>query len=81
MARIPDAESADLARNAGLEVLPGKVGAVNPATRYYLPGTNRSQGFRVLPQGAPGQGGVKSGPYLKYFGGPVHNSRVPLGMP
>ena len=42
MARIPDAELADLARNAGLEVLPGKVSAVNPATRYYLPGWGRS---------------------------------------
>ena len=49
----------DLAKNAGCEVMPGKVGATNPATRYYLPGTNRSQGFRVLPQGVPGQAGSR----------------------
>ncbi|WP_436698715.1 polymorphic toxin-type HINT domain-containing protein [Nocardioides sp. BYT-33-1] len=71
----------DLARNAGFEVRAGSASAKNPATRYYLPGTNGSQGFRVLPQGVPGQPGVKSGAYLKYFGGPLHGTRVPLGMP
>ncbi len=71
----------DLARNAGLEIKPGKAGGANPATRYYQPGTNRSEGFRVLPQGVSGQGGVKSGPYLKYVGGPHHNTRVPLRKP
>jgi hypothetical protein len=71
----------DLARNAGFEVRAGSASAKNPATRYYLPGTNGSQGFRVLPQGVPGQPGVKSGTYLKYFGGPLHGTRVPLGMP
>lgn len=71
----------DLARNAGFEVRAGSASAMNPATRYYLPGTNGSQGFRVLPQGVPGQPGVKSGAYLKYFGGPLHDTRVPLGTP
>lgn len=71
----------DLARNAGFEVRAGSASAKNPATRYYLPGTNGSQGFRVLPQGVPGQPGVKSGAYLKYFGGPLHGTRVPLGKP
>lgn len=71
----------DLARNAGFEALPGRAGGANPATRYYLPGTNRSQGFRVLPRGVAGQTGVKSGPYLKYFGGPLHGTYVPLGAP
>jgi hypothetical protein len=68
----------DLARNAGLEVLPGKASATNPATRYYVPGTNRSVGFRVLPGGVAGQSGIKAGPYLRYFGGPRAGQRVPL---
>lgn len=43
--------------------------------------TNGSQGLRVLPRrGVPGQPGVMSGAYLKYFGGPLHGTRVPLGM-
>ena len=71
----------DLARNAGFDVLPGKAGASNPATRYYVPGTNGSVGFRVLPRGVAGQTGVKSGPYLKYFGGPLADTYVPLGAP
>ncbi len=71
----------DLARNAGFEIRAGSASAKNPATRYYLPGTNGSQGFRVLPQGVPGQPGVKSGAYLKYFGGPLHGTPVQLGMP
>ena len=68
----------DLAVNAGYEVLPGKANASNPATRYYVPGTNRSVGFRVLPGGVAGQTGVKAGPYLKYFGGPTAGLRIPL---
>ena len=71
----------DLARNAGFEVLPGKASAANPATRYYVPGTNRSEGFRVLPGGVAGQSGTKGGAYLRYFGGRLHGQRVPLGMP
>ncbi|GEK17052.1 Hint domain-containing protein [Cellulomonas persica] len=68
----------DLARNAGYEVLPGRAGAANPATRYYAPGTNRSVGFRVLPEGVTGQSGVKAGPYLRFFGGPNAGQRIPL---
>jgi len=68
----------DLAVNAGYDVLPGKVSASNPATRYYVPGTNRSVGFRVLPGGVAGQTGIKAGPYLKFFGGPNDSLRVPL---
>jgi hypothetical protein len=68
----------DLARNADFEVLPGKTGAANPATRYYLRGTNRSVGFRVLPEGVAGQSGVKAGPYLKFFGGPNDGLRIGL---
>jgi len=68
----------DLAQNAGYEVKPGKASAANPATRYYLPGTNNSEGFRVLPEGVAGQGGVKGGAYLRYFGGPNNGIRVPL---
>jgi hypothetical protein len=49
----------DLASNAGYEVLPGKAGAANPAIRYYLPGTNGSAGFRILPGGVAGQDGIK----------------------
>jgi RHS repeat-associated protein len=71
----------DLARNAGFESKPGKLGAANPATRYYKPGTNQSEGFRVLPRGVSGQPGIKSGPYLRYFGGPNAGQRVPLGDP
>lgn len=71
----------DLARNAGFLVRAGSASAKNPATRYYRPGTNGSQGFRVLPQGVPGQTGVKSGAYLKYFGGPLHGKRIPLETP
>jgi hypothetical protein len=71
----------DLARNAGFEVLPGKASAANPATRYYVPGTNRSEGFRVLPGGVAGQSGIKGGAYLRYFGGRLAGQRVPLGMP
>jgi hypothetical protein len=69
----------DLARNAGYEVLPGKVGAANPATRYYAPGTNGSVGFRILPQGVAGQSGVNAGPYLRFFGGPNAGQRISLG--
>jgi len=69
----------DLARNAGYEVLPGKAGAANPATRYYAPGTNRSVGFRVPPEGVAGQSGLKAGPYLRFFGGPNAGQRIPLG--
>ncbi len=68
----------DLARNAGYDVLPGKTGAANPATRYYVPGTNGTVGFRVLPSGVAGQEGVKGGPYLKYFCGQNDGLRVPL---
>ena len=71
----------DLARNAGMDVRPGKAGATNPATRYYFPGTNGSEGFRVLPQGVAGQVGIKGGAYLKYFGGELHGTRVPLDTP
>lgn len=69
----------DLARSAGYEVLPCRAGAANPATRYYVPGTNRSVGFRVLPDGVAGQSGVKAGPYLRFFGGPNAGQRIPLG--
>jgi len=69
----------DLASNAGYEVLAGRAGAANPATRYYAPGTNRSVGFRVLPEGVAGQAGVKGGPYLRFFGGTNAGQRIPLG--
>ena len=69
----------DLAKNAGYDILPGKAGAANPATRYYLPGTNNSVGFRVLPDGVAGQAGIKGGPYLKFFGGDLGGLRIPLG--
>lgn len=68
----------DLARSAGYDVQPGKVGAANPATRYYVPGTNGSVGFRVLPRGVVGQSGIKGGPYLRYFGGSNAGQRVTL---
>jgi hypothetical protein len=68
----------DLAANAGYDVLSGKVGASNPSTRYYVPGTNGSTGFRVLPSGVAGQTGIKAGPYLKFFGGPNNGLRIPL---
>jgi hypothetical protein len=71
----------ELARNAGYEVLPGKAGAANPATRYYRPGTNKSVGFRVLPGGVEGQAGVKGGAYLKFFGGDLGGQRITLGSP
>lgn len=71
----------DLARNARFDVFPGKASAKNPATRYYVPGTNGSEGFRVLPGGVAGQSGIKGGPYLKYFGGARAGLRVPLGSP
>jgi YD repeat-containing protein len=66
------------AREAGYDVVPGRASAANPATRYYVPGTNRSVGFRVLPEGVAGQGGVKSGAYLRYVGGPNAGVGVPL---
>jgi hypothetical protein len=68
----------DLARNAGLEVESGSASAANPATRYYLPGTRQSVGFRVLPRGVAGQTGAKGGPYLRYFGGLNGNQLVEL---
>ncbi len=71
----------DLARNAGYEIKAGSASATNPATRYYLPGTRGSQGFRVLPEGVPGQEGIKAGPYLKFFGGPLHDTGVGLSWP
>ncbi|MGH3713694.1 MAG: HNH endonuclease signature motif containing protein [Micromonosporaceae bacterium] len=52
-----------------------------PATRYYMPGTNGSVGFRVLPGGVSGQSGIKGSAYLRYFGGPLAGIRVPLGVP
>ncbi|MFY9264946.1 MAG: RHS repeat-associated core domain-containing protein, partial [Solirubrobacterales bacterium] len=67
-----------IARRAGYEVRPGKLGGANPATRYYKPGTNRSEGFRVRPRGVDGQGGLKGGPYVKFFGGKHHGKRIPL---
>jgi hypothetical protein len=69
----------DLARNGGYDILPGKAGQSNPATRYYTPGTNKSTGFRVLPGGVAGQDGVKGGAYLRYSGGLNGDKRVPLG--
>jgi hypothetical protein len=71
----------DLARNAGYDILPGKAGAANPATRYYVPGTNGSVGFRVLPSGVAGQTGIKGGAYLRFFGGPFAGLRIPLASP
>jgi hypothetical protein len=71
----------DLAGNAGYDIVPGKAGAANPATRYYLPGTNKSVGFRVLPDGVAGQTGIKGGAYLKFFGGALGGLRIPLGSP
>lgn len=71
----------DLARNAGYDILPGKAGAVNPATRYYLPGTNGSVGFRVLPGGVAGQTGIKGGAYLRFFGESSAGLRIPLESP
>lgn len=68
----------DLATNAGYDTLPGKAGAANPATRYYVPGTNGSVGFRVLPSGVAGQAGIKGGAYLRFFGGPNAGLRIPL---
>ena len=71
----------DLATNAGYDMLPGKAGAANPATRYYLPGTNGSVGFRVLPGGVAGQAGIKGSAYLRFFGGPFAGLRIPLASP
>jgi hypothetical protein len=71
----------DLARNAGYDVTPGKAGAANPATRYYMPGTNGSVGFRILPGGVAGQTGVKGGAYLRFFGGANAGIRIPLTPP
>lgn len=51
---------------------------VSPATRYYAPETRRTEGFRVLPEGATSQSGLKCGPYLRYFGGANDEIRVPL---
>lgn len=68
----------DLARNSGLEVESGSASAANTATRYYLPGTRQSVGFRVLPRGVAGQAGIKGGPYLRYFGGLNGNQMVQL---
>jgi hypothetical protein len=45
----------DIARMAGYEIRAGKTTASNPATRYYVPGTRGSVGFRVLPRGVRGQ--------------------------
>ena len=71
----------DLARNAGYDILPGKAGAANDATRYYLPGTNGSVGFRVLPGGVAGQSGIKGDAYLKFFGGDLGGLPIPLRSP
>jgi hypothetical protein len=71
----------DLARNAGYDVQPGSASAANPATRYYLPGTKNSVGFRVLPSGVAGQSGIKAGAYLRFFGGKLAGIRVPLRLP
>jgi len=71
----------DLARNAGYDILSGKAGALNPATRYYLPGTNGSVGFRVLPGGVAGQAGIKGAAYLRFFGDSNAGLRIPLGSP
>jgi hypothetical protein len=71
----------DLARNAGYDVQPGSASAANPATRYYLPGTNKSVGFRVLPSGVAGQSGIKGGAYLRFFGGKLAGIRVALSSP
>lgn len=68
----------DLARNAGYGYRPGKVSSLNPADRYYAPGTNESVGFRVLPGGVAGQPGIKSGPYLRFFGGSNDGLRIRL---
>jgi hypothetical protein len=50
----------------------------SPATKYFVPGTRNSVGFRVLPNGVPGQGGIKSGPYLKFVGGDLAGKYVRL---
>jgi hypothetical protein len=71
----------DLAQNAGYDVGPGSTSAANPATRYYLPGTNGSEGFRVLPSGVAGQAGIKGGAYLRFFGGKLAGIRVFLASP
>jgi hypothetical protein len=71
----------DLARNAGYDILPGNASAANPATRYYVPGTNGWVGFRVLPSGVAGRAGVKGGAYLRFFGGPFAGLRIPLASP
>jgi hypothetical protein len=68
----------ELAQQAGYEIKSGSASAANPATRYYVPGTNGSEGFRVLPEGVAGQGGIKGGPYLRFFGGANNGVRVPL---
>lgn len=69
----------DLARNAGYEIAPGSASSANPATRYYVPGTNRTQGFYVLPQGVAGQTGIEGGPYLRFYNsGPNAGERVQL---
>ncbi len=75
---LTPAQVSDLARNAGYIERPGNPARANPAVRYYKPGTNGSQGFRVLPEGVRGQTGVKGGPYLKYFGGANNGVRVTL---
>jgi len=79
VSRLSPEEIDQLAREAGYEIGPGGAGYSNPATRYYVPGTNRSEGFRVLSEGVKGQSGLKGGPYLRYFGGPNHGVGVPLG--
>lgn len=71
----------DLARNAGYDIVAGKAGAQNPATRYYVPGTNGSVGFRVLPVGVAGQSGIKGGAYLRFFGDSNAGLRITLGSP
>lgn len=69
----------DLARNAGYDVASGKVGSANPATCYYVPGTNQSEGFYVLPRVVAGQSGIKGGPYLRFYNsGPNAGTRVAL---
>jgi RHS repeat-associated protein len=76
---LTPAQVDDLARSAEYDIKPGGESYDNPATRYYVPGTNESEGFRVLPEGVAGQPGLKGGPYLRYFGGPNDNVGVPLG--
>jgi hypothetical protein len=75
---LSPAQVDDLGQSAGYDVAAGRSASTNPATRYYVPGTAKSEGFRILPEGVAGQSGLKSGPYLRYFGGPNDGIGVPL---